>query len=297
MKTPSITPYLLPPDNSVRDAPWTLGDDRPLPDRLEHWDPFTDVEFFRVVETDLDAVREACRLGPDATFAVVVSWHSSRTRHSEASIPVELGSLRGVVTASASLRVAGAGAGGRLDLRTRLILRSAGSTPSPISPQREGAVLWTDETRVSLEGSASRFPVSPVDFSAVPRLPDGGSWALEWESEDLDAPVLSAMRLIVNSSDLPLLQALRSGSSDARSEVVRSFVLFDVARTLVETALREERFVDDPESFEEGSVGRMLFEFLSVCWPGIPIAALRSRSQNDPSRLGAELQQHLGLLR
>lgn len=297
MKTPPVTPYLLPPDEVVADAPWTLDDGRPLPDRLEHWDPFTDIELFRVVEVDVDAVREACRLGSDAALAVLATGYSSRTRTAETSKPVELGALAGVVTAPISLRIAGATSGGRLDLRTRLILRSAGATATPISPRREGAVLWDDETRISLEGAASRFPVTAVDFTAVPSLPDQGSWALEWDTDDLDAPVLAAMRLLVNGNDDSLLQALRSGSSDARATVIRSFVLFDVARTLVESALRDERFVDDPESFDEGSVGRMLFEFLAHCWPGVPVKALRSRIQNEPARLGAELQQHLGLLR
>jgi hypothetical protein len=51
-----------------------------------------------------------------------------------------------------------------------------------------------------------------------------------------------------------------------------------------------------PESFEEGSVGRMLFELLAMCWPGMPVKALVTRSHDDPGRLEAELQAHLGVL-
>jgi hypothetical protein len=296
MKTPPATPYLLPPEEAVSDHPWTTDDGQQLPERLEHWDPFTDIEVFRTIEVDADAVREACELGSDATLALTASWYSSRTRLSVEGKPVELGTLGGLVQAPLSLEVPGATTGGRLDLRTRLVIRHAGASPSPISPKREGATLWMHETRITLEGGASRFPVTALDFTVVPRLPDGGSWAVEWNPEQLDAPVLAALRLIVNSNNRTLLDALRSGSSDARSSVVRSFVTFDVARTLVRGALRSEPFVADPESFEEGSVGRMLFELLAMCWPGMPVKALVTRSHDDPGRLEAELQAHLGVL-
>ena len=297
MKTPSAPPYLLPPEDCVVDHPWTLVDGQPLPGRLEHWDPFTDTEVIRTVEVDLDALREACQLGSDATFGIAASWFSSRSRFTGSSDTIELGHLAGQVRAPVSLVVPGAQAGGRLDLRTRLIVRYSGAAPSVISPRREGAVLWSQETRVALEGGSSRFPVTAVDFTAVPRLPDGGSWALEWNAEELDAPVLGGLRLIVNSQDEALVNALRHWDVGSALAVVRSFVLFDVARTLVESALRSERFVSDPESFDEGSVGRMLFELLTLCWPGLPVGALVRRSQDDPGRLAAELQAHLGVLR
>lgn len=297
MKTPPAAPYLLPPDDVVSDHPWTTQDGKPVPERLEHWDPFTDAEFFRTMELDADAVREACQLGPDAAFALTVSWHSSHTRLAGEGAVIELGTLAGLVRASLSLHVPGAAAGGRLDIRTRLVLRHAGADPSPISPRREGAILWSHETRIALEGASSRFPITAVDFTALVRFPDTGSWAVEWNPEDLEVPVLGGLRLVVNSSDEVLLGALRSGSNDSRSGVVKSFIMFDVARSLVYGVLGNERFVADPESFEEGSIGRMLFELLAVCWPGTPVATLSARGQDDPARLETELQAHLGVLR
>jgi hypothetical protein len=297
LKTPPATPYLLPSDNAVSDLPWTTEDGKPVPARLEHWDPFTDAEFVRTMELDADLIRQACQLGPDATFALTVSWYSSRTRLGAEGTVIELGTLGGLVRASLSLQVPGAAAGGRLDIRTRLVLRHAGADPSPISPRREGAVLWSHETRIALEGASSRFPITALDFTALVGLPDTGAWAVEWNPEDLEAPVLGGLRLIINSSDEILVGALRSGSSDSRSSVIRSFVMFDVARSLVYGALESTRFVADPESFEEGSIGRMLFELLTVCWPGTPVATLSARSQDDPARLETELQAHLRVLR
>jgi hypothetical protein len=295
VRTAAAPPYLLPPDDAVSVEPWQSFDGTEVGERLEHWDPFTDVELLRAVTVDLDATRLACQLGADSAFALTASWRSDRTRLAGAGDSVELGTLDGRVRAPVALTVPGRSAGGRLDLHVRLVLRTPGGSPSRISPTRCGAILWSDVTRVALEGAGARFPVTAADFTATARLPDSGSWALEWDVEDLDAPVLGGLRLLVNANDEQLLDTLRSGSGDARSSVVRSFVRFDVARSLVHGALRNERFVDDPEVYDDGSVGRTLFELLTACWPGMPVRALRARSIEDPARLDTELQAYLGL--
>jgi hypothetical protein len=296
MKTPPATPYLLPPESAVVDHPWTTEDGLEVPDRFEHWDPYTSTELFRTVEVDIDRIRESCQLGEDSALALTVSWSSDRTRLAGSSAPIELGSLSGTVRAPLTVTIPGAVAGGRLTLLTRLTVRYAGTAPSPISPRRNGAILWTQDARIWMEGAASRFPITAVDFASVGWLPDRGSWALEWDPEALDAPVLSGLRLVVNAEDPVLLQALRSGSADPRSGTIRSFVLFDVARTLIEGALRSEPFVSDPESFDDDTIGRMLFELVQMCWPGVPVTTLVARAHQQPARLTAELQAHLGVL-
>jgi hypothetical protein len=139
--------------------------------------------------------------------------------------------------------------------------------------------------------------VTAVDFEGSGRLPVDAGWALEWNPEQLEGPVLGDIRLLVNSRDDVLLSALRSGAADPKATVVRSFILFDVARSLIDGALTNESFVSDPDRFEEGSVGRMLSELLAAAWPGVPVATLLSRRRDDPARLSAELQAHLRLFK
>ena len=157
--------------------------------------------------------------------------------------------------------------------------------------------MWVQSTSVALEGGSARFPITALDFSASPRLPDHAAWKLEWNAEALEDPVLGDLRLLVNSNSEAFLDALRSGAADPRSFATRSFVMFDVARALINGALGNERFVDDPEAFEEGSVGRMLFELLAMYLPGVPVKTLASRKRDDPARLEAELQAQLQLFR
>ena len=293
MKTHPAPPYLLAPEGSVIAEEWHGRDGSELGERLDHWDPFTDVALERVLNINADAIRESCQLGVDSALAVTASWTSTRTRLGGDGSTVELGTLDGRLRAPVTMSVPGRVAGGRLDLRTRLVLRRRGATTSAISPRRPGAILWSEHASVDLEGSAARFPVTPADFTSIARLPDHGSWALEWDSEAFEAPLLGAMRLLVNTEQASFIEALRSGGSDAHATLTRTFVTYDVARSLVGGALRSERFVDDAEKFDEGSVGRMLFELLAACWPGIPIATLARRRIDDPARIDAELQQYL----
>lgn len=296
MRTAAAPPYLLPPDDAVTADTWRTIDGAEVGERLDHWDPFTDVEFTRAVTVDVDVVRDACGLGPDSSLALTASWKSDRTRLAEVGETVELGTLDGRVRAPLAVVVPGTISGGRLDLHVRLVLRSPGASAMPISPRRAGAVLWTQATRVALEGGAARFPVTAADFTKLPRLPDGASWVLEWDAEELELPVLGGLRLVVNASHEELVDAIRSGTGDVRARLVRSFVTFDVARALVSGALNNDRFVGDPEAYDEGTVGRMLFDLLTAAWPGIPIGALRARGIADPARLDAELQSHLGVM-
>ncbi len=295
MKTAKAVPYLLPPETAVAVQPWFFTDGAEVGDRLDHWDPFVELDLVRVVEVDLDETRRACQLSEHAAFALVATWSSNRTRITGEGTVVELGNLRGTVRTALTLTVPGSEAGGRLTLRTRLVLRYPGEERSPISPRRIGAILWEDELNLAVEGGAARFPITAADFKAIAYCPDDAAWFLEWDSGDLEAPVLGGMRLLVNSGHQSIPDMLRSGSSDPRAAVLRSFVTFDVARSLIAGALRNDRFVDDPESFEEGTIGRMIFGLITHCWPGKPIPSMRSRINEDTALVNAEIQAQFGI--
>jgi hypothetical protein len=296
VRTPAATPYLLPPEEAVEADPWLTADGAPIPDRLDHWDPFTDIDLVRAITIDADVVRGECRLPEDAALALITTWRSDRTRLAAAADLVELGTLDGALRVPLTVTIPGDSTGGRLELETALVLRSPGTSTSPIAPKRAGAILWTDLQRVALEGSAARFPITVVDFTTIPRLPDSGLWALDWNPEDLDSPLTACMRLLINGSRAELLASVRSGSPDSRSVLLRRFVTYDVARALVAGALANDRFVATPETFEEGTLGRMLYELISLCWPGVPVSSLGRRMVEDAPRLESELQGCLEIL-
>lgn len=294
MRTAATVPYLLPPDRAVEPGPWTDATGAELGDRIEHWDPFTVLELSRSTAVDLDLVRDRCQLGPDSTLALTTSWHATATRLSDGPAPVELSTLTGPVQADLALTVPGDRVGGRVDLRTRLILRHPGSHPTVISPRIPGTILWTDEHRVAVEGSAARFPVSAVDFTSSAAFPNGAGWALEWETHDLHAPLLGALRLLINDSQPSLVAALRSGSTDPRAAATRSFITYDVARTMLDVALRSEDFLAAPFGYDDGTIGRTIADLLSACLPGTDPRTAAALCADNPARFNAAIQHHLG---
>ena len=106
--------------------------------------------------------------------------------------PVELGRLGGLVRPALTIPgvqlevawISARGSSSRTWARTR----------APSRPSAKGRPLAGRE-QIALEGGASRFPITAAAFSSVARLPDGGSWVLEWNPESLDTPVMGGMRL------------------------------------------------------------------------------------------------------
>lgn len=297
MKTAAATPYLLPAPASILAEGWVLADGAALADRLEHWDAATDLIATRVMTIDLDRVRHDTQLETDAAFAVVASWHATGTRLAGRSLPVEIGTLAGLCSVPVAINVPGEESGARLDLRTRLVIRAAGSTRSPIAPTRPGTVIWSDIHTVVLEGAAGRFPTASQDFRTSPALPDDAAWVIDWDPGDLDAPVLGGMRLLLNSASEAVMAATRSGNTESLGGTVRSFVMYDVARSLVHSALSRESFLAREDAFDPDSVGRMLSDLIGSIWPGIALRTLAGRLADTPGRIDADIQAYLGVLR
>lgn len=296
MRTPVAPTYLVAADDCVEAGPWTDADGSEIGDRIDHWDPVTDLDLARAVTVDLDAVRLQCRLGSTAAFALTASWRApTRTRLGDVGAIVELGNLDGLVRAPVGLVVPGPESGGRLDITTRLVLRRAGADASPISPRRAGTVLWTETQRVALEGSAARFPMTAADFSNLARVPDEAAWYVEWDPQDLEAPVLGGMRLLLNTRHSRIISAVRTATDDPAAPIVRSLIECDVARHLIRAALDNEAFVGTAEGFPDESVGRLLADLIAVVWPGVPVPSLRARALQDPARIDADIQASLGV--
>lgn len=291
MKTNPTPPFLVADPETVRTGPWrdgVTGD--ALPSRLDHWDPQTDLTLVRDVVVDIDRLRAETLIGDAAQIAVVSTWTASSTRLSGPGPPTELIDIDGLVRASIEMAVPASSVGGRLTLRTSIVLRSPDASGPQIAARRPGSILWTDEATLDLEGGSARFPLTQVSFSATPRLPDAAQWALDWDPDDLGAPATGSLRLLVNSDDARFLELLRTGSTVAGARALQSFIRLDTARALVHGALLSDSFSADPDGWEAESLGRLLRDLLNQIWPGSPPGNLRARLQTDPARLDAELQ-------
>lgn len=291
-----VAPFRQAAGDSVKGDPWLLaGFEERLGERAEHWDPDLTLRLNRSVVVDVDAVLTSTGVASADRLAIAAVWKSDRTRLRGPGMSVPLSGRSGETRISLSLDVPGHLAGGSLEIRTVLIRTEGDEEENPIVARRAGAVLWSERVSVALEGSASRFPVTVLDFSGVPGLAGDAPWALEWSPRDLEQPILGAMRLLVNSGAPRVVEAI-SGTSDAENASIASMVRFDVARSLVHGALSEEEFVQGVREFEADSVGRMLANLLDRYWPGVAPEVLAKRLVETPHRLESDLQVKTGLL-
>ena len=221
------------------------------------------------------------------TSCLIPRVRSDRTGLRIVGTPATVDAANGV-DVHIAVHVRGDALGGTMTVSTGLVW-VAGARLGPLAPGLPGSQLWSDEFRCALEGLAARFPISPVAFSSLPTLDPDAAWTLDWEPTQLDDPVLGAVRLLVNTEHPRVRESVVSGSREPGADVVRALIHFDVARTLVTSALENPEFVERVDAYPDESVGRTIADLIRSHWNESP-AALAARHSRYPRRFEMELQ-------
>jgi hypothetical protein len=159
----------------------------------------------------------------------------------------------------------------------------------PLAATRSGSILWSDEFQTVLEGSASRFPTEALSFKDYGQEPRDCAWRLDIDTSDIEAPALSAVRIVFNT-DHPAYRRLAGAQGDVEAVLTRQFLAYDVARQLVTAALAQPEF--KAVDYERGSIGNILRARLATYFgqEGDDVEPLRQRWTSAPSEIDAELQ-------
>lgn len=294
MTAPVSFGFLRPSRNRVDPGPWivVVENEQALenPDIVPDWDYFTDLRVSRAVKVDLPGLLADCGLEAESSVNAVITWQSSWTGLRGTSVPVSLEEGENIL----ELELVGENLGGRLTLETRLTLSRAVSS-LPLAPRRVGSTLWSDVSRVALEGTGARFPIVPVTFEesglAGGRL---GAWYLSIESNDLAASSNGSLRLYLNLLH-PAVKELLSKPSSPAAQALGKFIHYDVARQLVVQALLHED-LDDENVYDSDSLGEMFLNLVRTLFPDRDMRTLRGDFKTAPGELEAELQGRMGLL-
>lgn len=288
------SPYLKPSADAVKPTPWrmiSLGQDPFLPNVLPDWEPGTDLHLVRTLVVDPAQVRNACGLPADAPLRAGVAWHCKETTLRGRGAVVNLASS-GEMRVPLELKIAGLDLAGTLRIRSMLVLGGR-VPPAPLRPRRPGTLLWEDVHEVILEGGGARFPMEVISFSQSSwRLPDRAAWVLEWDREDLELPMLGALRLYLNADHPTVCGALASPNEPASVTLIAA-LHHDVARQLIVGALLSDDFVNRTEKWPAESVGEVIHKLLSSRLKGDSPQALRIQLHQEPSQFEARLQDRL----
>lgn len=278
--------YLRPDSSRITSGELkvTAGDIPAESGRIADWHYLFDVSVEWTLMADLAGIQQDCQLPTDADIGVVLSWRSDRT-NLRSNIPA-LPLIDGENLLRASIE--GSTVGGTITIEAAAVLRRPGTAVSPLAPSRPGSLLWSASEQVALEGSGGRFPTISADFAAAGIVGDSlGMWYLDISDTDLQANCTTALALYVNSSN-PNMKEVLSGGAAVRGSQVIAFMMYDVYRQLMETAIRNEEF-DDRAEYERGSVGDMLVTLLRIFFPSKSIGQVRREYSQTPTEVEAEL--------
>jgi len=274
---------------------WVVINDtetKTLENFLSDWDPAVSLTAAIPVTIDVQGVLDDCGLAADARMRLVTAWKSSGTFLRGCGEAVDLVSSTPYHEMFIKVNVQGIKLAESLELSLQLLLLHPGSnTGNPFAPYLPGSVLAKSPPhRVLLEGYGARFPVEVIDFTNT-RFPTDAGWCLYWEPSDLYQSVMANVRLYINSRH----ERVKRAVSEDRPEDfdIRDAIRYDVARTLIHGALAVDEFVDHPESYEPGTIGRAVKNMIRMYFQQIDFRELRSNSKSED--FDAILQEKLHL--
>jgi len=290
---PDVMPFIRPAAHALKASPWEIGDaegTRPLPLLLPDWDPQADLALHRQVTVDHRQALADCRLPIGTPLALVVDWHSSAAHFAGSAfhrLVVEQTEL------AVRIQLSGTDLGGTLVLKTRLVL--ADDVPrvdeaERFTPCHAGEILCEDISEVRLEGSATRFPISVIDFPLY-GFDEDAQWAVGIP-EDPAVPVAGGVRLYLNKADAELVTAATKASAPTPLQRRLLDAMYDdIARQLVEASLRpswRDAVIDAAD--EPGSLAESLVVLVSNLFRGESLEAVAARRDAEPSVFSAALQ-------
>lgn len=275
---------------------WEDVDGNELPSALAGWDAEATIDGAVKVEVDFLEVLRACQLPEETKLVLGLGWRSDGTslRGHAGSIDLERGD--GPREHSLDFSISGDEVSGRLFLRLTLAYLSGASAAGNLTPRLPGSVLWSTEHEIVLEGAGSRFPMEWADFSSSHGFPKGGLWLLDWDDNGLHRPLLSCLRLYLNSESGVFADAARAREPDPAQNAMLGFLRFDVGRQLVLGALAMPD-LDLSEEYPEESFGQVIVRLVRGLYPDEDLDAVRLRQQAWPRSFESELQDRLRLFR
>lgn len=289
-------PYDLSLPEHIRATEWRQqvdDEDVPLQEILLHWDPGTTLHLSVTIEADLDGIRNDCRLAPGDLLRAVIVWHSHGTNLRGRGSYIDIDSAISSHSINLTLALPGELLADRVRVEAQLILAGPGKSSLKLAPRRPGSVLWREEKTIILEGLGSRFPVELIDFAQSSWLPENASWFLDWDDTDFEQIALRSMQLFINARNVRVRRAVvELLDSD---EVIRDIIRFDVGRTMIIGALENEAFVQNPDSYLDGSVGSYARRLIRTMFPNESWEGIIHSYRQNQSRFECELQARFRL--
>ena len=261
-----FSPYAKATEAVVEAGTWTTSSHVTLGEIWPAWDCSTFIEVSRSIAIDVAALWTECLLNEKDGIRLAPAWHCKQTSLRGCGKPIDFGLQSEKKTVQVDLKIDGNLLAGNVLLKTQLILSATQrATRNPLAAKFSGSVLWEDSQVIQLD-MKTRFPIDIVDFSSNESgLPGDGGWYISWISEALDQSIYSGMRLYINSSHPKIIKAVqaRPSGNDFEDMAILSFLYFDIGRTLITGALKNDEFVNGREEYGGETIGCAIQRLIS----------------------------------
>ncbi len=296
MKT-SSPPYLRPYPERVQIKEWLLIQDgvpTPFRELMPEWDPATNITVNMSAEVETQRILNDCQLSPDARLRLIAFWESKGTGLRDRGTFVDLDTNLPKQSAVLEVQIEGALVAGEVSVGISLLLSNPGKSVGRFSPKLTGCLLWCGAKNIVLEGTGTRFPIEMVDFGkSFSWLPENAGWFLDWDRLDFTRPVLGSVRLYINANHKRLKTAVVG--TQITDQTIRETISFDVARTLIMTALDGEDFLANADGYADETVGAAIRRLIHALFAGNTLVALAQYQKQYPERFECQLQDRLKL--
>ena len=296
MKT-SSPPYLRPYPERLQVKEWLVvknGLPMPLNELMPEWDVAADITLNINVEVDSQGIWEDCQLPSDAVLRLTATWESGGTGLRGCGSYVDFDVRQSSRNLLLEAHIEGSKLAGEVVVGVTLLLATSPTAKERVVPKLPGSLLWRNQRKITLEGTGTRFPVELVDFGkSFTWLPENAAWFLDWDRSDFTRPVLGSLRLYVNSNHKRLKGAV-SGTHEA-DQTVREAVYFDVARTMIMTALDSDDFLESAEKYIDETVGAAVRRLIQTLFAEDTLREVAQYRQQHPERFECQLQDRLKL--
>lgn len=290
------------PLGRVHAEPWRSDNvtGTPLPAALPAWDYSTDVTMARVVQIDLAELHEDCGLPIDAPLQLCVRFWPSTSLIRRSAFREELPSHNDKAICTPQITAEGVDLGGFLTIETTLEIAAELPHASPFVATRAGSILWSDQTKIHLEGAAGLLPIAPVSFREA-GLPEGAAWYVSMDGGDWQQAAMGSLLVLLNEDNVMVRQAMDT-NKDASAGLLWGMLEADIITDLVGRALDDEGFVDETPSDDPdgdvtmaGLVRALVRTYLARPGEDVEqsIKRLRDERRRDPSRFRANV--HAGV--
>jgi hypothetical protein len=286
-------PFLTLGPDAVTATPWLIaldgGAPEPAQDHLKDWDYAAAITVRRTLTLNLSAAAQALEIPEgEVSLSVVlaVGAGSGRLpRDVQLLGPWPVGSGPQEVTIDEV--IPGSRLSGALHLQTVVMLSASPATRGALSPWRVGARLWSDASKIRLDGEESRFPLEVVSF----RRMFAGSplrtalWHLDWRPGDWAKEFNGAVRLLINADHTAFVDRVM-----AEDPTTLQALLGDVMTQVVEQALADDDTAASLGTMESETLGGQVMAWIALAWPGRSPEQVRGMMLTHPGKVRSALQ-------